>query len=211
MIFKNRTEAGRLLAQKLNVDYYCNPIVFGLARGGVITAAAVAKTIHAPLDVLVVRKLCAPSNPEFGFGAIAPKGTEVIDWLTAEKLGLNPFDIEEISNNERIELERRINIYRAGKNYRTLKNRTAILVDDGIATGVSVRAAIAFLESLQPESVIVASPVCATASTSSIKREVEEIICLHSTDDFWAVGQFYEEFPQVTDKEVIQALKQFKS
>ncbi len=210
MIFKNRTEAGKLLGMILAKKNYQNSVIFGLARGGVITAAAVAAKINAPLEVLVVRKLASPVNPELGFGAIAPSGVEVINWETAEKLDLTPTDVKEISKKEQEELTRRLFKYRGNKKYDSLKNRVAILVDDGIATGVSMRAAIVFVETLHPDKIIVATPVCAADTSAEIKKEVDKVICLNSTENFWAVGQFYEEFTQTTDEEVIKALKQFQ-
>lgn len=207
MTFKDRTEAGKLLGVILAKKKYQNSIVFGLARGGVVTAAAVAAGIKAPLEVLVVRKLASPANPELGFGAIAGSGIELINWETAGKLDLTLAEVKEISEREQKELVRRLSKYRGNKKYANLENRVAILVDDGIATGVSMRAAIAFVTTLNPEKIVVATPVCATDTLAEIKKEVDEVICLNSTDNFWAVGQFYEEFTQTTDEEVTKALK----
>lgn len=207
MIFKNRTEAGAKLGREIKGRNYQNPMVFGLARGGVVTAAVVAREIKAPLDVLVVRKLASPESPELGFGAIAGNGIEIINWETAEKLDLTLAEVKEISETEQKELVRRLSKYRGGKKYASLKNCTAILVDDGIATGVSMRAAIAFISTLSPLKIVVATPVCAADTLTEIKKEADEVICLNSTENFWAVGQFYEEFTQTTDDEVIKALK----
>jgi putative phosphoribosyl transferase len=208
-MFKDREEAGKKLAKKLVEYNFKKPIVFGLARGGIVVAKEVARELSAPLDVVVVRKLGVPGNKELGFGAIAPNDVEVINWEIAEKVDITPFDIKSVSEKEKKELERRLTEYRENSEYKNLKGKTAVLVDDGIATGVSTEAAIEFIETLKPEKVVVATPTCATDTAEKIQREVDVLVCTIETNDFWAVGQFYQDFPQTTDNEVKDSLKSF--
>lgn len=207
MMFENRKEAGRMLADKLKKLDIENPVVFGLPRGGVITAREVAKALSSPLDIIICRKLGTPGNPELAFGAIAPKGIEYIDWEFAEKIGIKPFEIRGVIKDETKELKRREKLYRGGKRYPNLANKVAIIVDDGIATGATVKAAIEFAKILNPVKVIVASPVCAKDTSLSLLNMADKVICLLTPDDFYAVGQFYQDFPQTTDEEVIDILK----
>ncbi|MDD3481213.1 MAG: phosphoribosyltransferase family protein [Patescibacteria group bacterium] len=206
-MYKDRKEAGEKLAQALGLSQLENPVVFGLARGGLPVAEIVAGVLNCPLDILVVRKLSSCRYPEFGFGAIAPGETEIIDWMTAEKLGLTPFDIEQITKSEKKELYRRLGEYRESIKYESLSGKEAIVVDDGIATGVSVKAAIAFLRILEPKRIIVAAPVCARDTEKEIMKETDGVICIISDPSFMAVGQYYSNFPQLTDEEVVSILK----
>lgn len=210
-MYKDREEAGEKLAYALKDKDLWDPIVFGLARGGVPIATKVAEVLGCPLDVMIVQKLSSPRNPEFGFGAIAPGETEVIEWKVAEKLSLTPFDVQEIIKEKKRELGRRLKLYRKDFKYESLEGKTAILIDDGIATGVSIRAAIAFLSILEPRKIIVAAPVCAEDTAKEIEKEPNKLICLLREPNFMAVGQYYKEFSQVTDGEVIDILKKFKN
>lgn len=210
MIFENRQEAGWLLGEKLKEEKIVDPIVFGLARGGIVTASAVAKTLGAKLDVVVVRKLASPFNPEFGFGALAPLHTKVIDDDTVLMLGLTGDELNDIIDAETEELERRLRAYRHSSTYPDLSNRTVILVDDGIATGVSMKAALIFMKRLNATDIIVAVPVCATSSLVGLKGYNLRVICLESPEYFMAVGEFYHQFDQVSDEEVTKTLKEFK-
>lgn len=207
MTFKNRKEAGKLLAKKilgLNLD---NVLVFGLPRGGVVVAAEVAEALSAPLDMIVVRKLGSLHNPELAFGAIAPQKTEYIDWEFAERIGIGPFEIKDIIKKEQQELKRREKLYRGQREYRDLSGKNIIIVDDGIATGATVKATIEFLRRMHTGKIIVATPVCASDTASSIRSLADMVLSLFETNDFYAVGQFYLDFPQITDDEVMNIMK----
>ncbi len=208
-MFQNRNEAGKKLGLEISKLKTSKPVVFGLARGGVVMAAPVAEILSCPFDVLVVRKLGVPTNPEFGFGAIAPGETEIIDWETAENLGLDPFRIEQIIKKEKKELYRRLKTYRGSLKYPSLTNRAAILVDDGIATGNTMVAAVDFVKILRPSKIIIAAAVCPTELIED-KFETNKVICLKKNDNFFSVGQYFKDFPQITDQEVKNTLKKFK-
>lgn len=207
MVFKNRKEAGILLSKKIGAEGVEKPYVFALPRGGVAVGKEVASALSAPLDVIVSRKLGVPSNPELAFGAIAPNEIEYVDWDFAERIGLGPFEIEEVIKKEKRELKRREKLYRGVRKYPDLSGKTVLLVDDGIATGATIIAAIEFLRTLSPKAVYVAAPASAHDSAENIRTLADKVISLVETDDFYAVGQFYLNFPQTTDKEVLAILK----
>lgn len=212
MIFKDRTDAGIRLAQKLIIQKNENPLVLALPRGGVPIGFEIAKKLNAPLDVLIVRKLGSPSNPEFGIGAIAPENVIVLDSDVIEYLGLSKQEIAKIEKAERRELSRRTLLYRGSISLPDIKDKTVILVDDGLATGVTARAAIRSVLKLHPKRLIVAIPVCAFDSCESIKAVVrpmkDEVICLTAPFDLSAVGYWYSNFEQVSDSEVVRLLKE---
>lgn len=205
-LFEDRKEAGERLADFLYEFEWSNPLIFGIPRGGVVVAAEVAKKLSAPLDIVVTRKLGVPQNPEFAFGAIAPGWVMVIDQKTVDSLGMAAREIYEVEQIEMSEMDRRLKQYRGREAYNPAEDRTAFIVDDGIATGATMRAAITFVKKLKPERVIVAAPV----SVPNIKNQLrgaDEFYTLFEPEDFMAVGQFYKLFPQVTDEEVTDLLK----
>ena len=209
MVFKDRTDAGCKLAEKL-VEYRDqNPIVLALPRGGVPIGYEISKRLNAPLDVLVVRKLGAPLHPEFGIGAIAP-GVKILDKEVIENLGISEDDIARIEKKEREELNRRIKEYRGSATVLDIKNKTVILVDDGLATGVTAKAAIKAILNQHPQKLIVAMPVCASDAIEGIRSLVrplkDKVIYLSTPHDFSSVGIWYETFDQVSDLEVINLL-----
>ncbi len=206
-MFKNRNEAGALLAEKLLPYKPQHPLILALPRGGVPVGFEVAKALEAPLDTLVVRKIGAPFNPEFGVGAIAPGGITIIDTKTLGATGLTREDLDPIIEDETKELERRISVYHSGEYSKEADARTVILVDDGLATGVTARAAVesAFLTQ-GPFKIIFASPVCAKDTANSLRNAVDTV-CVMEVNDFKAVGYWYEHFPQTSDKEVIACLE----
>jgi predicted phosphoribosyltransferase len=206
MFFKDRTDAGRKLAEKLQEMKINNPYVLGLPRGGVPVAAEVAKYLNAPLDVVVVRKLGVPFHPEFAFGAISANDVQYVNERTVEKMNLSEREIKSVDEKERKELQRRIEKYRGDLKYPNINDKTAILVDDGIATGASFKAAIKFTKSLNPERIIIAVPVGAPSSIKELETLVDKLICLHTPDFFSAVGQWYKTFGQTTDEEVKNVL-----
>ncbi|MBI3486303.1 phosphoribosyltransferase [Candidatus Daviesbacteria bacterium] len=213
-MFKDRVDAGKKLAEKLIKYSDQNTVVLALPRGGVPVGFEVAKRLKAPLDVLVVRKLGAPSSLEFGIGAIAPNNIKVIDEISVEKLGISRKDIEKIEKKLRKELDRRIKKYRGKNSFPDVKNKTVVLVDDGVATGVSAKAAIKAVLEQNPKRLIIAVPVCALNALkgiSSVVRPIkDEVICLYTPYDFSAVGHFYKSFNPVSDQEVIKLLQSNK-
>jgi putative phosphoribosyl transferase len=207
MIFSNRMEAGRSLAWRL--DKYADRndvLVLGIPRGGVPVAFAVAKALHAPLDVLLLRKLGVPGHEELAFGAIASGGVRVLDRQTLRELSISPTQVETVTARERRELERRELVYRGSRPALSVAGKTVILIDDGIGTGASVLAAIQALRQLGPAKIVVAVPVAPPGVGERLAGETDEFVCVATPDHFVAVGQFYDDFSQVSDEEVIGML-----
>jgi len=205
-MFKNRQEAGRGLVEKLKKFKGPKTLVLGLARGGVVMASEIAKALGASLDVLVVKKIGAPGNEELAIGAVGPDEVVVWDKELCQRLGVDKKVKSEklkVKSEERQEKER---FLRGGKPPSDLVGKTVVLVDDGIATGATAKAAITWIKTQNPEKLILAIPVAPPDSVEKLKPIVDELICLQVEPDFWAVGQFYREFPQVEDEEVIQLL-----
>ena len=201
--FKNRTEAGRLLASKL-VAYQnrSDLLVLALPRGGVPVAFEVADALHAPLDIFVVRKLGVPGQEELAFGAIATGGVRVINDEVAGSMHLSPEQIEATVVREQAELARRERSYRGERPMPNPTALTVILVDDGLATGATMLAASRALRREDPSKIVVAVPVAAPAVCEEFRSEVDEIVCAITPEPFYAVGLWYEDFSQITDDEV---------
>jgi len=206
MVFRDRTSAGKLLAAELAGKKYPNSHVFALVRGGVPIGYEVAKKLKAPLDVVVARKLGLPSFPELGFGAIAPDGIIEVDETIVDRYRLHVDDVESVRDKETRELERRMQTYGAWKPG-DLSGQTAILVDDGIATGITMLVAVKYLRKFKPDRIVVAVPVCPDTAESQFRGAADEFVSLDFEEYFGAVGEFYENFPQVSDDEVISLLQ----
>ena len=207
MIFANRTEAGQGLA--LCLKRYANRddvIVLGAPRGGVPVAFEVATALKAPLDVFVLRKLGVPGREELAFGAIASGGVQVLDRHTIEGLGITGLDIQRVTRAEKQEVERRERAYRGGRPSLDVAGKVVILVDDGIATGASMRAAIGALRQMKPARIVMAVPVAPPSACRLLLTEVDELVCLEMPEPFFGVGQFYDDFSQVSDEEVQELL-----
>lgn len=206
--FRNRSEAGRLLAAKLS-HYRDQPglLVLGLPRGGVPVAREVAHALDAPLDVLVVRKLGVPGFEELALGAIASGGVRVLNQLVVDSENLWPELIDTIAEREQRELERREHAYRKGRPALDVQGRTVILVDDGLATGSTMLAAVKSLRQRRAGRIIVAVPVAPPEACDQVAGEADEVVCLATPESFYAVGAYYEDFPQVSDEEVQQLLE----
>lgn len=205
--YVDRLEGGRDLAQHLKK--YANQkgvIVLGLPRGGVPVAFAVAEALKAPLDVFVVRKLGVPRQPELAMGAIASGGVLILNQEVITALRIPPAVIEGVQRREQAELERREKLYRGAKTALRVKEQVVLLIDDGIATGSSVRAAVKALKALSPRKIIVASPVAAESSCRELREEANEVVCPFTPDPFMAVGCWYRDFTQTTDAEVHEYL-----
>ena len=205
--FKNRSEAGRFLAEQLSA--YANrpdTLVLALPRGGVPVAYEVAKALGAPLDVFQVRKLGLPGHEELAMGAIATGGVRVRNPEVVEYLRIPDEVIDEVTARERRELERRERLYREGHPALSPRGRVVILVDDGLATGSTMRAAILALRQQQPASIVVAVPVAAKQTCEELRAVADEVVCAVAPDPFYAVGLWYEDFAQTTDEEVRELL-----
>lgn len=210
MIFENRQDAGIRLAAGLAKYKEKQPIIVALPRGGVPVGFKIAKILHAPLEIVVARKIGAPRNPEFGIGGIAEGNVYVLDEPTVRLLKISKKELADVINKEKEELKRRVTLYRNDKPLPSLKNRTVILVDDGLATGVTARAAIAGIKKRKPKQIIFASPVCAYDTARELRNVVDAVICITTPIDFTSVGAWYKSFEQTTDEEVIELLKQSK-
>jgi len=210
-IFRDRGEAGRLLAGAL--ERYAGReevIVLGLPRGGVPVAAEVARALHAPLDVLVVRKLGAPGQEELAIGAIGEGGVRVLNEQLVRDLGISREEINRIAAREEAELERRVMAYRGGHDALVVEGKTVIVVDDGVATGATMRAGLQTLRVLGAAKIIAAAPVGAEDSVAALEADADEVVVLETPAWFSAVGQWYEDFRQTTDEEVRHLLAQHR-
>jgi putative phosphoribosyl transferase len=207
--FFNRAEAGRFLAENLAAyENRSDVLVLGLPRGGVPVAAEVAKRLNAPLDVFVVRKLGLPSHPELAMGAIATGGVRVFNGDVVNSLRIPDEVIDAVSAEEYMELQRREKAYRDDLPPPEVEGKTVILVDDGIATGSTMLAAIAALRQLNAARIVVATPVVAAATYYQIRRAADDVAAVMVPEEFYAVGQWYEDFSQTSDDEVRQLLTQ---
>jgi predicted phosphoribosyltransferase len=206
--FRDRQEAGLLLARELaTYAKFPNVVVLALPRGGVPVGFEVAKALHAPLDVVIVRKLGVPGQEELAMGAIAAGGMQVLNNFVVLSLGIPPEEIESAAARERLELERRERVYRGGRPAPEIRGYTVILVDDGIATGTTMKVAIAAIRQQQPAKVVVAIPVAPLSTCEEMEKEVDEVVCLLSPEDFMAIGMWYADFTQVPDQEVCDLLE----
>jgi len=206
VIFQDRADAGRRIAAHLTRYRGQDPIVLALPRAGVVVAYEIARALQAPLDILVVRKLGAPGHEEFGIGAIAPGGVLIVDDQAVQWLGISGEQLRQIAARETGELKRRLQLYRGNRPLPDIKGRTAILVDDGLATGVTARAAIASLRQQKPRRLVFAVPVCASETAERLRPEVDELVCASVPPSFRAVGLWYRNFAQTTDQEVLDLL-----
>jgi predicted phosphoribosyltransferase len=208
MLFRDRTEAGRQLAAKLTA-YADRPdvLVLALPRGGVPVAFEVARALHAPLDVFLVRKLGVPGHEELAMGAIASGGVRVLNEDAVRGLGIPDDVLDAVSEGELRELERRERAYRGGRPAPPVRGRTVILVDDGLATGSTMRAAVAALRRQGPARVVVAVPVGSPETCAEFQAEADEAVCARTPEPFYAVGLWYEDFSQTSDEEVRDLLE----
>ncbi len=201
--FLNRTNAGQLLAAPVAAAIDGGDcLVLALPRGGVPVAAPVARRLQAPLDVLVVRKLGLPGREEFAIGAVGPGGVCLVNHDTIKRLGLKAADVQAVAARETRERDRREKLYRGARPPLVVKGRTVVLVDDGVATGASMRAALAAVRALHPARIVIAAPVIARDTRDDLARLADTCVTLLAPTDFGAVGAYYEQFAQVTDEEV---------
>ena len=205
-MFADRRDAARALAQALIHHAGTNPVVLGLPRGGVPVAEEIARVLGGALDVWVVRKLGAPFQPELGMGAIAEGPAVVLDRSIVADLGVSRADLFEVARREMAEVRRRVARFRGGRAAPELRGRTVILVDDGIATGGSMRAAIRAVKKHRPARLVLATPVAPPDVIAALGREVDEVVCLYQPEALYAIGLWYEDFRQVPDEEVARIL-----
>ena len=205
--FEDREDAGRRLAERLARYRDERPVVFALPRGGVPVGYEISRSLGAPLDVFVARKLGAPGQPEFGIGAVAPGGVRVLNGNVVERLGIPAGYLEAVTRKETAEVERRLRHFRGDRPEPEVRGRTVILVDDGLATGVTARAAVEALRRLGPRRLVLAAPVCAAQTAERLGPEVDELVCLAAPPDLGAIGFWYRDFEQTSDEEVIGLLE----
>ncbi len=205
--FKDRIEAGRLLAAELAGARLHRPLVFALPRGGVPVGYEIARELHVPLDVVVVRKIGVPWQPELAMGAIAGESFQMLDYETIRYLGVSQDEVQSAVERERAELRRREILFRGDRPTPDLRNRTAVVVDDGLATGSTMLVAIRYVHSLGAERIVVAVPVGSGDAVSRVKKEADLVVVLAVPHVFRAVGEWYSEFSQTSDAEVEELLR----
>jgi putative phosphoribosyl transferase len=207
MIFKDRVEAGVRLAAALDRYRSARPLVLGLPRGGVPVAYEVARALGAPLDVWIVRKIGAPGRPELGMGAVSEGGAVFRDRKIIEAVGASDLDVARIVGRETAEVARRVRLFRGSRPAPPVRHRTVIVVDDGVATGGTTRAALLALRDLEPQRLVLAVPVGARDTIDSLRAEVDHLVCLYAPEDLVAIGAFYQDFRPISDDEVLELLR----
>ena len=207
MGFRNRSDAGRKLADRLQFLRSEDVVVLGLPRGGVPVAVEVARALRAPLDVILVRKLGVPAQPELGLGAIGESGARVINPDVVRYAHVSEAQIAEVEQKERAELQRRAQRFRGDAPHESLAGRIAVIVDDGIATGSTARAACQVARALGAAAVVLAVPVAPPSTDRALRGDADEVICLEMPDHFQAIGEWYEDFAQTSDEEVVALLR----
>jgi len=208
MIFENREDAGRQLANRLQAfASRQDGIVLGIPRGGVTVAFQVAQALHLPLDVFLAHKLGVPGHEELAFGAVAAGGERTLDAEVMHAAGIDVQQIEQVTAEVTAMLDRRAALYRGERPAIELAGRTVILVDDGVATGSSMLCAVRALRTMQEANLVVAVPLAPASTCAWLRNEVDELVCLYAPEEFYAVGGFYRDFAQVEDEEVIGLLR----
>ena len=210
-LFRDRAEAGRKLAAALKEFKGRNLIVLGLPRGGVIVADEVAKALGAPLDIVVTRKIGAPGEPEYALGAVTQEGDVIMDRQAAESLGVSQEYLDDQVKKKREEVKERMKRFRGGAPYPDLEGKVVIIVDDGIATGSSVGAAVMSVKKRKPKEIVVAVPVAPKDAVETLTGNEYRVVCLETPGPFLAIGEFYGVFDQVEDEEVKQVLDKNRS
>ncbi|MGQ9571406.1 MAG: phosphoribosyltransferase [Thermodesulfovibrionales bacterium] len=207
-MFKDRSDAGTQLASRLK-EYKDKEdvLVLALPRGGVLTGYEIAKYLNTPLDIVIVRKIGFPGQPELGIGAVSETGTVALNDTLISAYGISKEYIEGEISKQKEEIASRLKLYRKGKRLSGLKGKTVILVDDGVATGATIKSAIATLREEELNKLVVALPVAPPTIAEEIEKMVDEFICIETSIDFMAVGSYYYDFTQVSDEEVIELLK----
>jgi putative phosphoribosyl transferase len=209
VFFADRVNAGKKLGHALEYLQEEKPIILALPRGGVVVADEVAKILNVPMDVVIARKIGAPGHPEYGIGAISEDEVPSFNLEIVPYIDLRSPLVHEIVEDETNELRRRVKLYRGGHQLPQMTNKTVIVVDDGLATGVTALAAAKYLRTFNPKKLILAIPVGPLEVNLELKEIYDEILCLHSLQDFRSVGRWYQSFEQVEDSEVLHILKKY--
>lgn len=210
-MYKDRIQAGQVLAERLVRFEGRELVVLAIPRGGIQVAYPIAARFRAELDLVIPRKLPIPGNPEAGFGAIMEDGTRVLNEDMIQYLGLTDWEIDSIANRVLDEVRRRMKKYRGDKSFPELKNKIALIVDDGLATGYTALAAINYVKKKEPERVVAAVPVSSESAENLIKSKVDDYVCPLTSDRPWfAVASFYEKFYDLTDDEVLDCLNRYQ-
>ncbi len=211
MPFENRKQAGKLLAQALTAYKDRRPVVLALPRGGVPVAAEVAEALHAPLDLILVRKIGVPMQPELAMGAVVDGDKPLIvrNEDVIALAGIAEEEFKRVCESELAEIERRRQRYLGGRARAEIEGKTAIVIDDGVATGATTRAALRATRARKPDTLVLAVPVAPTESLAALREEADEVVCLEDYEDFGAIGYYYADFRQTSDQEVIDTLARF--
>ncbi|MEM4281891.1 MAG: phosphoribosyltransferase [Candidatus Caldarchaeum sp.] len=207
MLFHDRVDAGRRLAKQLRKKIQGDCVVLAIPRGGVVVGYEVAKELNCPLDIVISRKVGAPGQPELAVGAVAEDGTVFVDEEIANIVGVSKEYVQRKALEEDREVRRRAEAYRGGRAMPELRGKTVILVDDGLATGLTMKAAVHMARNSGAEKVIVAVPVSPPETLEKLKKLADDIVCLETPIEFYAIGQFYESFEQLSDEEVKEILR----
>jgi predicted phosphoribosyltransferase len=208
-LFRDREDAALQLAKQLKELDLRDPVVLGIPRGGVVTGAVLARELGAELDITLSRKLRAPFQPELAVGAVGEDGEVYLDQLTAQLQGVPSDYLERERRHQMDEISRRQKLFRTARPQARLEGRSVIITDDGIATGSTMIAALHVVRHQQPHELIVAVPVAPPQRLDPIRERCDQFICLHTPEDFWAVGQFYQDFEQIEDDQVLKLLREF--
>ena len=207
VLFADRVDAGKRLVSALRNLVDKDAVVLAIPRGGVVVGYEVAKALGFPLDVIIPRKIGAPDQPELAIGAVTEDGTVLLDESLVERLQVSDYYIKKESEAQRLEIQRRLKLYRGDVPYPNLANRDVILVDDGIATGSTMKAALASVRKRGAKNVVVAVPVGPPSTIIELEQEADRVVCLQTPESFYAIGQFYRDFTQTSDEEVTMLLK----
>lgn len=208
--FSDRVDAGKRLASALKDFSGKKGIVLAIPRGGVVVGYMIAKALNLPLDVIIPRKIGAPDNPELAIGAVAEDGTAILDGNLIKYLGVSREYIKEETERQKQEIGRRLKLYRQDASYPNLKGLDVIVVDDGIATGSTMKAALASVKNRGAASITVAVPVGPPSTIDELEKMADHVVCLHTPEFFQAIGEFYTDFSQTSDEEVIGLLRENK-
>lgn len=209
-MYKNRQDAGEILIKEIKKLSMQNPLVLAIPRGGVIVAKEIAEKLKTPLDLVISRKIGLPTNPELAIGAVTQDGTILLNQLLIERFNISNQEVLDDAELIFKEIKRRLETYRGSSEIPQIEGRSIILVDDGIATGFTVQAAITFIKNYKPREIILAVPVAARETIERFKNELDKVICPLAPEDFYAVGQFFQDFDQVSDEEVINIMDSFR-
>ena len=206
-MFSDRVDAGKRLASTLRDYAGRDAIVLAIPRGGVVVGYEVAHTLQLQLDIIVPRKIGAPQNPELAIGAVTEDGSIMLDQRLIEYLRVPNSYIEKECKRQRLEIKRRLKLYRGDIPYPNLKGRDVIIVDDGIATGATIKAALTSIRKKDPKLIVIATPVAPPSTIKELKRDADHVVCISTPEHFFAIGQFYRDFPQNSDEEVKRLLQ----